>query len=67
MHGSGFLKSDNLKCGIFDDKTAYQMVVAAEFLSPTRLRCVTAPHPPDAVTDAVFYGVGASQMQTGGV
>ena len=38
----------------------------AQFLSPTRLRCVTAPHPPDAVTDAVFYGVGASQMETGG-
>lgn len=65
--GSGFLPGDGLKCKLTDERTGYEMVVPAQYDSPERVRCVTAAHPPDVLSDAEFFGLGQSDMTIGGV
>ena len=65
--GWGFLPSENIQCRLFDNRTQYEIVVPAQYDGPTQVRCRTAAHPPDTITDPEYTGLGdPSTLSVGG-
>jgi len=65
--GTGFLPTDGLRCKLYDETTLFEMVVPAQYDSPTQVRCRTEAHPPDTLSDPEFIGLGESYLDLGGV
>mmetsp|Transcript_16558 Transcript_16558/g.54059 ORF Transcript_16558/g.54059 Transcript_16558/m.54059 type:complete len:366 (-) Transcript_16558:828-1925(-) len=55
------------RCKLYDPITRFEMVVDGQYDSSEQIRCVTKPHPPDALSSPEFIGLGSSLLDAGGV